>query len=167
MVIGSMRHEQATLKPDEFLKEALGTTEAGRYYGGGRRGAGGFEIPIGFLAAIRDDDLVRMKWRLYDELIKKKLFAKIGVHAHPPVIRAEGTRTETGQLRQDESTANRNRCARRAAKRLPLLVKITLCKRRCPRLSYERRILCLPAPAQQRPFCLRYPAAQQRQSRSR
>lgn len=102
MVIGSMRTSKLTLNPDEFLKEALGTTEAGRYYGGGRRGAGGFEIPIGFLASIRDDELVRMKWRLYDELIKKKLFAKIGVHAHPPVIRAEGTRTETGQLRADE-----------------------------------------------------------------
>ena len=43
-------------------------------------------------------------WRLYDDLIKKKLFAKIGVHAHPPVIRAENTRTDTGQLRTDEIT---------------------------------------------------------------
>jgi nanoRNase/pAp phosphatase (c-di-AMP/oligoRNAs hydrolase) len=94
MVVGSMRTSKVTLNPDEFLKEALGTTEAGRYYGGGRRGAGGFEIPIGFLAAIRDDDLARMKWRLYDELIKKKLLAKIGV----PPMRGEGSRGDTGAL---------------------------------------------------------------------
>ena len=97
MVIGSMRTNKVTLNPDEFLKEALGATETGRYYGGGRRGAGGFEIPIGFLAAIKDDELVRMKWRLYDELIKKKLFAKIGVHDQPPTMRGE-----TGPLRVDE-----------------------------------------------------------------
>jgi nanoRNase/pAp phosphatase (c-di-AMP/oligoRNAs hydrolase) len=95
MVVGSMRTSKLTLNPDEFLKEALGATEQGRYYGGGRRGAGGFEIPIGFLAAIKDDELVRMKWRLYDELIKKKLFAKIGVQ---PKIRSDASRNETGSI---------------------------------------------------------------------
>src|SRR5262249_47590186 len=94
MVTGSMRTNKVTLNPDEFLKEALGTTEAGRYYGGGRRGAGGFEIPIGFLAGIGDEELARMKWRLYDELVKKKFLAKIGVHGAPPVVR-----TDTGPLR--------------------------------------------------------------------
>lgn len=94
MVVGSMRTSKVTLNPDEFLKEALGATEAGRYYGGGRRGAGGFEIPIGFLAAIKDDELVRMKWRLYDELIKRKLFAKIGV---PSPLRSDPSR-DTGAL---------------------------------------------------------------------
>lgn len=98
MVVGSMRTTKVGLNPDEFLKEALGATETGRYYGGGRRGAGGFEIPIGFLAGISDEDFVRMKWRLYDELIKKKLLAKIGAHGHPPVVRAEPTtvRAEEG-----------------------------------------------------------------------
>jgi nanoRNase/pAp phosphatase (c-di-AMP/oligoRNAs hydrolase) len=96
MVVGSMRTSKVTLNPDEFLKEALGMTEMGRHYGGGRRGAGGFEIPIGFLAGIVDDELVRMKWRLYDELIKKKLLAKIGVH--PPTIRSETPRSDTGAL---------------------------------------------------------------------
>ena len=104
MVVGSMRTNKVTLNPDEFLKEALGTTEAGRYYGGGRRGAGGFEIPIGFLAAINDDELVRMKWQLYDELIKKKIFAKIGVQ--PPMMRKEANRdalrADTATLRAEE-----------------------------------------------------------------
>jgi nanoRNase/pAp phosphatase (c-di-AMP/oligoRNAs hydrolase) len=96
MVVGSMRTSKVTLNPDEFLKEALGATETGRYYGGGRRGAGGFEIAIGFLAGIKDEELVRMKWRLYDELIKKKLLEKIGVP--PPAIKSETPRSETGSL---------------------------------------------------------------------
>ena len=96
MVVGSMRTSKVTLNPDEFLKEALGATETGRYYGGGRRGAGGFEIAIGFLAGIKDEDLVRMKWRLYDELIKKKLLEKIGIP--PPTIKSEAPRSETGSL---------------------------------------------------------------------
>src|SRR6185295_3308413 len=104
LVVGSMRTNKVTLNPDEFLKEALGATEAGRYYGGGRRGAGGFEIPIGFLAAIKDDELIRMKWRLYDELIKKKLFDKIG--AQPPTIRTEPPRADTGALRTEEVRAD-------------------------------------------------------------
>ncbi len=104
MVVGSMRTSKVTLNPDEFLKEALGATEAGRYYGGGRRGAGGFEIPIGFLASIKDDELGRMKWRLYDELIKKKLLSKIGVQTTPMrgERERESARPETGPLRVEE-----------------------------------------------------------------
>src|SRR6185295_7650821 len=93
MVVGSMRTNKVTLNPDEFLKEALGSAETGRYYGGGRRGAGGFEIPIGFLAAVKDDELARMKWRLYDELLKNKLHEKIGIH--PPGIRSDAPRSGT------------------------------------------------------------------------
>ncbi len=97
MVVGSMRTSKVTLNPDEFLKEALGATETGRYYGGGRRGAGGFEIPIGFLAAVKDDDMKRMKWRLYDELIKRKLLEKIGVQD------TAAKHVNTGPLRVDET----------------------------------------------------------------
>jgi nanoRNase/pAp phosphatase (c-di-AMP/oligoRNAs hydrolase) len=46
LIIGSLRTKKPTLNPDSFLKEALGGPEAGRYYGGGRREAGGFEITI-------------------------------------------------------------------------------------------------------------------------
>jgi nanoRNase/pAp phosphatase (c-di-AMP/oligoRNAs hydrolase) len=98
MVVGSMRTSKVTLNPDEFLKEALGATETGRYYGGGRRGAGGFEISIGFLAAVRDEELRRMKWRLYHELIKKKLLAKIGVPEETSM-----KHQQTGPLRIDEN----------------------------------------------------------------
>jgi len=53
------------------------------------------------LAAVKDDELARMKWRLYDELLKKKLLAKIGVE--PPVTRTEPPRTETGALPKSET----------------------------------------------------------------
>jgi nanoRNase/pAp phosphatase (c-di-AMP/oligoRNAs hydrolase) len=79
LIIGSLRTRKATLNPDAFLKEALGGAERGRYYGGGRREAGGFEIPVGFLAGVYDEDFMRRKWLLYDEQIKRKLWSKLGV----------------------------------------------------------------------------------------
>jgi nanoRNase/pAp phosphatase (c-di-AMP/oligoRNAs hydrolase) len=79
LITGSLRTKKATLNPDSFLKEALGGAEPGRYYGGGRREAGGFEIPIGFLAGNYDDDYMQWKWRLYDEQIKRKLWMRLGV----------------------------------------------------------------------------------------
>jgi nanoRNase/pAp phosphatase (c-di-AMP/oligoRNAs hydrolase) len=79
MLVGSMRTKKATLNPDSFLKEALGGPAAGRYYGGGRREAGGFEISIGFLAGNFDEEFMQWKWRLYDEQIKRKLWTRMGV----------------------------------------------------------------------------------------
>jgi nanoRNase/pAp phosphatase (c-di-AMP/oligoRNAs hydrolase) len=79
MIIGSLRTKKETLNPDAFLKEALGGPQAGRYYGGGRREAGGFEIPIRFLACGYDDEFMQLKWRLYDEQVKHKLWARMGV----------------------------------------------------------------------------------------
>jgi nanoRNase/pAp phosphatase (c-di-AMP/oligoRNAs hydrolase) len=112
MVVGSMRTNKVTLNPDEFLKEALGATETGRYYGGGRRGAGGFEIPIGFLAGITEgDDLIRMKWRLYDELIKKKLMEKISAQTpsiRPEPSRADASKAITGPLLTEDARPAKN-----------------------------------------------------------
>jgi nanoRNase/pAp phosphatase (c-di-AMP/oligoRNAs hydrolase) len=79
MIIGSLRTKKATLNPDAFLKEALGGPQAGRYYGGGRREAGGFEIAIGFLSGSYNDEFMQWKWRLYDEQVKRKLWARLGV----------------------------------------------------------------------------------------
>ncbi|WP_352430270.1 bifunctional oligoribonuclease/PAP phosphatase NrnA [Pyrinomonas sp.] len=79
MVIGSLRTRKATLNPDAFLKEALGSSESGRYYGGGRREAGGFEIPVGFLAGNYEEEFMRWKWYLYDRQIKRKFWTKLGV----------------------------------------------------------------------------------------
>ncbi|ELR99669.1 bifunctional oligoribonuclease/PAP phosphatase NrnA [Gloeocapsa sp. PCC 73106] len=74
LVIGSLRTNKLTLDPDEFIKQALGKDTKGRYFGGGRYSAGGFEIPIGFLGGFNDhSDYTRLKWEVFDLQIQQKL----------------------------------------------------------------------------------------------
>ncbi|WP_448562481.1 DHH family phosphoesterase [Trichothermofontia sp.] len=78
MVVGSLRTTKLTLDPDEFLKEALGQDAQGRYFGGGRSLAGGFEIPLGFLAGNQEDSTYAdLKWQVFDQQIKHKLLERI------------------------------------------------------------------------------------------
>lgn len=78
-LIGSMRTSKITLDPDEFIKAVFGKNAAGRYFGGGKLSAGGFEIPIEFLAGDHSEDYRERKWQVYDSQIKHKIFTKIGV----------------------------------------------------------------------------------------
>ena len=74
LVVGSWRPSKITLDPDEFIKEALGQDTHGRFFGGGRSMAGGFEIPIGFLSGYYENsDYNRQKWEVFDKQIKQKL----------------------------------------------------------------------------------------------
>lgn len=74
VVIGSLRTSKITLDPDEFLKEAFGQDSEGRFFGGGRSMAGGFEIPIGFLSGFYENsDYNRLKWEVFDTQVKQKL----------------------------------------------------------------------------------------------
>ncbi|NET48371.1 MAG: bifunctional oligoribonuclease/PAP phosphatase NrnA [Merismopedia sp. SIO2A8] len=74
VVVGSLRTNKLTLDPDEFLKEALGQDLQGRFFGGGRAMAGGFEIPMGFLSGFNENsDYTKMKWDVFDAQIKQKL----------------------------------------------------------------------------------------------
>ena len=78
LVIGSLRTNKLTLDPDEFLKETLGQDSQGRYYGGGRDMAGGFEIPVGFLGGFNQQtDYTRLKWEVFDAQIKQKFIRLI------------------------------------------------------------------------------------------
>jgi nanoRNase/pAp phosphatase (c-di-AMP/oligoRNAs hydrolase) len=75
VVIGSLRTSKITLDPDEFIKEAFGQDSAGRFFGGGRSMAGGFEIPVGFLSGFYENsDYNRLKWDVFDMQIKQKLW---------------------------------------------------------------------------------------------
>ncbi|MBD3885078.1 bifunctional oligoribonuclease/PAP phosphatase NrnA [Phormidium tenue FACHB-886] len=75
VVIGSLRTNKITLDPDEFIKEVFGQDTYGRYFGGGRSMAGGFEIPMGFLSGFNENaEYTRMKWEVFDAQIKQKLF---------------------------------------------------------------------------------------------
>ncbi|MEX2570352.1 MAG: bifunctional oligoribonuclease/PAP phosphatase NrnA [Gemmatimonadota bacterium] len=79
-ISGSLRTSDATLTVDKFLKQALGKDATGRYYGGGRSRAGGFEIELGFLADdSAESDERESKWALYDRQIRRKLFAAAGL----------------------------------------------------------------------------------------
>ncbi len=77
-VIGSLRTSKLTLDVDFFLKDVFGADTRGRYYGGGRHGAGGFEIPIGFLQAADDDQQLQLKWQVYHRQIERMLMDKVG-----------------------------------------------------------------------------------------
>ncbi len=74
VVIGSLRTNKLTLDPDEFIKEAFGQDSNGRFFGGGRMMAGGFEIPVGFLGSFNDNsEYAKLKWEVFDIQIKQKL----------------------------------------------------------------------------------------------
>ena len=67
------------MDPDEFIKKVFGKDAAGHHFGGGKLSAGGFDIPIGFLAGGHNDDYAELKWQAYDAQIKQRVFAKIGI----------------------------------------------------------------------------------------
>jgi nanoRNase/pAp phosphatase (c-di-AMP/oligoRNAs hydrolase) len=74
VVSGSLRTKNLTLDPDEFIKATFGQDNSGRFYGGGRMRAGGFEIPIGFLAGSHEHaSFTQQKWEVFDSQIKQKL----------------------------------------------------------------------------------------------
>jgi nanoRNase/pAp phosphatase (c-di-AMP/oligoRNAs hydrolase) len=79
VVVGSVRTSKLTLDVDNFLKSALGSDARGRYYGGGRSRAGGFEIPVGFLEGTADAEQLRKKWEAFDQQIRGKLLRAAGI----------------------------------------------------------------------------------------
>lgn len=84
IVIGSLRTTKLTLDPDEFIKEAFGQDSSGRFFGGGRTGAGGFEIPMGFLSGSNENSsYVKMKWEVFDSQIKQKLLKLVNPKDNP------------------------------------------------------------------------------------
>ncbi len=81
VLTGSLRTSKLTLDPDEFLKGTFGVNAEGHYYGGGKHMAGGFSIPVGFLAGEPCEDYMELKWQVFDTQVKAKIFAKLGVKA--------------------------------------------------------------------------------------
>jgi len=84
IVIGSLRTTKLTLDPDEFIKEAFGQDSTGRFFGGGRTSAGGFEIPMGFLSGSNENSAyAKMKWEVFDAQIKQKLLRLVNPRDNP------------------------------------------------------------------------------------
>lgn len=79
-IIGSLRTSDTGLAVDSLLKKAFGRDENGRYYGGGRTRAGGFEIDVGFLSGPGLDPAeAQAKWSLFDRRVRRRLFEAAGV----------------------------------------------------------------------------------------
>lgn len=76
---GSFRTSKLTLDADAFIKEAFGRSENGDYFGGGKQEAGGFSIPVGFLTGTYGNEYEDLKWKIFDQQVKQKIFTKIGV----------------------------------------------------------------------------------------
>lgn len=84
VIIGSLRTNKLTLDPDEFIKEAFGQDQTGRFFGGGRMMAGGFEIPIGFLSSFNSNpEYAKLKWEVFDLQIKQKLLRLVNPKDNP------------------------------------------------------------------------------------
>jgi len=78
LVVGSLRTNKITLDPDEFIKKALGKDLQGKFFGGGRYMAGGFEIAVDFLSGYnKKSEYAKLKWEVFDTQIKQKLLASI------------------------------------------------------------------------------------------
>jgi nanoRNase/pAp phosphatase (c-di-AMP/oligoRNAs hydrolase) len=83
VLTGSLRTSKLIFDPDEFIKEVFGVSADGRYYGGGKNMAGGFNIPIQFLTGEPNEEFAALKWRLFDTQVKAKIFNRIGVKRNP------------------------------------------------------------------------------------
>lgn len=79
VVVGSLRSSKVGFDVDQFLKAALGTDLRGRYYGGGRSRAGGFEIPIGFLEGLAETTDNQLKWEAFHRRIRTRLLRAAGL----------------------------------------------------------------------------------------
>ncbi len=95
-LVGSLRTSKLTLDPDQFLKDVLGKDAAGRYFGGGKQTAGGFQISLDFLAGPGANGFSDLKWQVYDAQVRQKILARIEVeHGRSEVI---GTTSKGGAL---------------------------------------------------------------------
>ncbi len=78
-VVGSLRTVKVTIDPDELLKSAFGKGQHGQYFGGGKRAAGGFEIPVGFLSGNQDETFRDLKWKVYNAQVRQRFFERLGL----------------------------------------------------------------------------------------
>lgn len=72
-VDGSLRTNSPSIDPSVFLDTALGTDSRGRPYGGGRADKGGFQIPLGIMADVDDEDAL---WEMVKQMVRRR-FARV------------------------------------------------------------------------------------------
>jgi nanoRNase/pAp phosphatase (c-di-AMP/oligoRNAs hydrolase) len=72
---GSLRTTDPALDPATWLRDAFGIGPLGLPYGGGRRGKGGFQIPLGPLASCPDR---RSLWHVCKDMVEDTIRRRIG-----------------------------------------------------------------------------------------
>jgi nanoRNase/pAp phosphatase (c-di-AMP/oligoRNAs hydrolase) len=72
---GSLRTTDPALDPATWLRDAFGIGPLGLPYGGGRRGKGGFQIPLGPLTSCPDR---RSLWHVCKEMVEDTIRRRIG-----------------------------------------------------------------------------------------
>jgi nanoRNase/pAp phosphatase (c-di-AMP/oligoRNAs hydrolase) len=72
---GSLRTTDPALDPATWLRDAFGLGPLGMPYGGGRRGKGGFQIPLGPLSSCPDH---RALWHVCKEMVEDTIRRRIG-----------------------------------------------------------------------------------------
>jgi nanoRNase/pAp phosphatase (c-di-AMP/oligoRNAs hydrolase) len=73
---GSLRTKSHTLDPDKWIKNVFGKDQDDKWYGGGRKDKGGFQIPLGVFSKCSDKELL---WILIKNTIDELFYEKIGV----------------------------------------------------------------------------------------
>lgn len=84
---GSLRTADAALDPALWLREAFGIGPRGLPYGGGRRGKGGFQIPLGPLAGTPNKVAL---WGVCKEMIEATIRKQIGTDENDAVSERPG-----------------------------------------------------------------------------
>jgi nanoRNase/pAp phosphatase (c-di-AMP/oligoRNAs hydrolase) len=72
---GSLRTNDPAVDPATWLRDGFGIGPLGLPYGGGRRGKGGFQIPLGPLAGCPDH---RALWHVCKEMVEDTIRRRIG-----------------------------------------------------------------------------------------
>jgi nanoRNase/pAp phosphatase (c-di-AMP/oligoRNAs hydrolase) len=72
---GSLRTTDPALDPASWLRDIFGIGPLGTPYGGGRRGKGGFQIPLGPIASCPDHEAL---WRVVKEMIENAILRRLG-----------------------------------------------------------------------------------------
>jgi nanoRNase/pAp phosphatase (c-di-AMP/oligoRNAs hydrolase) len=98
---GSLRTTDPSLDPATWLRDAFGIGPLGMPYGGGRRGKGGFQIPLGPLASCPNH---RALWRVVRDMVEDTVLRRIGP--------SEAEEQADDMLVRSASRARRHRFAR-------------------------------------------------------
>lgn len=77
---GSLRTTDPSLDPATWLRDAFGIGPLGMPYGGGRRGKGGFQIPLGPLATCPNQEAL---WQVVKDMVEDTIRKRIGLIDEP------------------------------------------------------------------------------------